>query len=219
MAKPSPAEEAALRQRVGNILMSRPCQRINISVDRVSVNGSGFSYVALSVLNTIQFAIGDLPADFEAQYSIGSNTFRFPHSGYGAGGPRAALERQTIVHEATHAVIDATSSNRSVLKMTHELAGLMTGALYNAFCADYLAAADLFTPSPTDAIYGTAHRLAQSVAAGIKAYKFAGCWIMTPEFLAPLSRAILAHSAYQSIRDNPAGTYGDDGLPLVKPAA
>ena len=39
---------------------------------------------------------------------------------------------------------------------------------------------------------------------------------MTPEFLTPL---ILAHSAYPSRNDNPSGTYGDDGLPLVKPAA
>ena len=133
----TPAEENALRQRVGNILMSKPCQRINISVDRVNVNGSGFSYVALAVLNTIKFAVGELPANSEAQYSIGFNTFRFPHAGYGVGGANAAFERQTIVHEATHAVIDATSSNRSVLKMTHEMAGLMAGALYNAFSADF----------------------------------------------------------------------------------
>jgi hypothetical protein len=38
------------------------------------------------------------------------------------------------------------------------------------------------------------------------------------KFLAPLSKEIEASGTY-TINDNPTATCGDDGLPLVKPAA
>ena len=75
--------------------MSKPCQRINISVDRVNVNGSRFSYVALAVLNTIRFAVGELPPNSEAQYSIAFNTssFRTPVMALAGRMPRSSVRR------------------------------------------------------------------------------------------------------------------------------
>jgi hypothetical protein len=120
----------------------------------------------------------------------------------------------TIVHESTHALIDATSANQKVSMLTHELAGLMAGGLYNAFSAESLAPTNLFKPWPNDPIYATAHYLAVSVANGIKKYNYTSCWNITPAFLAPLKSEILASPTYSYIAANPTGTYGDNGVNL-----
>ncbi len=88
----------------------------------------------------------------------------------------------------------------------------------SALCADVLKAADLFKPPPSSPIYSTACNLAQQAAASIGHTTSPVCWIMTPKFLAPLSKEIEASGTY-TINDNPTATCGDDGLPLVKPAA
>ncbi|MGB9052914.1 MAG: hypothetical protein WCC54_11410, partial [Pseudolabrys sp.] len=79
--------------------------------------------------------------------------------------------------------------------LTNELAGYMASAL----CADVLKAADLFEPPPSiprHAIW----RSRPPPASGHTTSPV--CWIMTPKFLAPLSKEIEASGTY-TINDNP----------------
>jgi len=71
---------------------------------------------------------------------------------------------------------------------------------------------------PSSPIYSAACNLAQQAAAGIRAYNFTGLL----DHDAKVSGAAFQRdrtSGTYTINDNPTATCGDDGLPLVKPAA
>ena len=57
MANATQAELEALRSRIGQILMSPQCQKINFTFDNVYIDGSSFSYVALSSLQKSGFKV------------------------------------------------------------------------------------------------------------------------------------------------------------------
>ena len=66
----------------------------------------------------------------EAMYLPSSNSFVFKSAGYGSG----AFEMMPIVHESTHAVIDARKSK--TLMLANEVCAYIAGALFNQFRKD-----------------------------------------------------------------------------------
>src|ERR1700731_2164222 len=106
------AESSALvtlRGLAGDILMSSPCQQIDFHWGRNHIDGSGFSFVALALLTRhasrgLHFKIEHQPPGVGASYFALTNTFSVPNANYGA----KPGEKIAIVHEAAHAIGDAT---------------------------------------------------------------------------------------------------------------
>lgn len=98
----SPQEYAALKTRILDVLRSPECRMISFAAGRFIVSGRGYAVVADAVdKGVIKIAIG-AHAGYEASYTPATRTFEFPHLNYGV----KRTERASIVHEATHAVID-----------------------------------------------------------------------------------------------------------------
>lgn len=105
----TPAQEAAVRNTVGNILMSDSCQRIDFRWGMYRVDGWGYTAAALTLLarpgtpRRMRVAIGGLAAGQGAAYNAETNTLRVPFESYGLAEPD---ERSRLVHEATHIRMD-----------------------------------------------------------------------------------------------------------------
>ncbi|MBL9012255.1 MAG: hypothetical protein JNL56_13855 [Alphaproteobacteria bacterium] len=98
----TPQEFEALKKRIVAILRSSECAMMNFAVGRVMVTGRGYAAVADAV-ETGKIAVTlATAAGYEASYSPSTRTFQFPKIGYGV----LRKERGSIVHEATHALID-----------------------------------------------------------------------------------------------------------------
>ena len=197
-----------LREQVGKILTSDACQKINFTLENVRVDGSDYFYVALALLNTatrtshVKFKI-DPSIAANAQYLIEANTFVFRAAGVAFDQGNG---HRTIVHEATHAVIDAKSEKTKVLRITNEMAAFIAGSLYNVFTGNH---------ANTDVqIYRQAHAIAETMNRQISRYNYSGAYVIHAWQTKALRMAILAHTAYASLKSDPNATYGDDGLPL-----
>lgn len=141
-----------IRDRLTSVLFSSAAQKIDFYLDKIHVDGSGFSYVALALLSKakddrgIKIAIGHLPAGAEASYDPATNTFRFPTAGYGL----RRAEQMTLIHESVHALRDASGvrlRTRTGLvtptALSDEAAAIVAGALFDIFNNP----ADSVTPS------------------------------------------------------------------------
>jgi hypothetical protein len=199
------AQIAQLRQRIVNILNSDPVQKINFSFRKVRVSGSDYSYVALAMVGKhssvkYDFAVA---AGAEATYDPATNTFSFPHPGYGAS---SAIERVAIVHECTHAVIDAKrSSLGQIPELDNEIAAYIASGLFNVFDGAKFA--------PTGAgVNAAAHTLATRMAKNISTWNYTGAYSVDNSDVAPLSAAIVGHPVYKGI--SATKSYGEDGLRL-----
>jgi hypothetical protein len=197
-----------LREQVGKILTSDACQKINFTLENVRVDGSDYYYVALALLNTtlgpshVKFEI-DSTIAAQAQYRIRANTFVFRTAG-------VAFDKgdghQAIVHESTHAVIDAKSAKTKILRITNEMAAYIAGGLYNVFTSNN--ANDNFP------IYREAHAIAETMNKQILLWNYSGAYAISASRVAALRSAILANTLYAALKNDPNATYGDDGLPL-----
>jgi hypothetical protein len=107
------AMEQALRMRIRSILLSDAAQRLDFYVDHIHVDGNGLGYIALALVElpdrhrgvSVQIG-GDLPADADAAFDIGTNSLIVPTANYGETPTprwRRLFERMSIVHECIHA--------------------------------------------------------------------------------------------------------------------
>lgn len=98
----SPAEHALLIQRITAILRSSECSLMNFMIGPYLVTGLGYATVARAIAaGTIAIAVGEA-SGHEASYSPATRTLTLPRVNYGT----FRGERGSIVHEATHAMID-----------------------------------------------------------------------------------------------------------------
>jgi hypothetical protein len=118
--------------------MSDPCQRINFRWGRLHADGSAYSFVALALASRPPKGIGvivnpRLPANTEASYDSVTNKFTVRSAAYGG----TAFHKMSIVHEATHAIADATDRG-TVLGQLDETGAFVAGALFNIYSAPSL---------------------------------------------------------------------------------
>ena len=98
----TPQEFEALKKRILAILRSSECAMMNFAAGRVLVTGRGYAAVA-DAIETGKIAVTlASAAGYEASYAPTTRTLQFPKIGYGV----LRKERGSIVHEATHALID-----------------------------------------------------------------------------------------------------------------
>src|SRR5258708_9568856 len=124
------AGESELLQRILGILNSDPVQNINFSFRKVRISGSDYTYVALAMVgkaSKIKFNFS-VTAGAAANYDPSNDTFSFPSAAFGAS---SAFERMAIVHECTHAVIDARhASFGSVPQLDNEISAFIGVGLF-----------------------------------------------------------------------------------------
>jgi hypothetical protein len=129
----------ALRTLIGTIVMSDAAQKVDFYLDKMHVDGSGLSYVALALASKprggrgLSIAVGGLGPHAEASYDPSTNTFKFPKVNYGT----VPFERMTIFHESVHVWRDsvgrtvATSSGKVKTRdVSEEAAAFLAGALF-----------------------------------------------------------------------------------------
>lgn len=98
----STAEYLLLKQRIDAILRSRECAMMQFAIGPYVVSGRGYAKVADAIASdTIKINI-EAAAGHEASYNPGSRMLTLPRVDYGT----ARNERGSIVHEATHAIVD-----------------------------------------------------------------------------------------------------------------
>ncbi len=181
------------------------------------VDGAGYYYVALSLISIDNKAkaLGvvidtKLPANTEAQYDPTTNNLVFPRAGYGASG----FQKMSILHELTHAVLDSRAPRQIRKMLDNETTAYLAGALYNVFSAPSATGPFGFDPGTGAGIYSEAHRLALTARRHLEQWNNSFRYNFNPWDVVTLQNAILASPTYSFIKNNPAGKYGDDGLPL-----
>jgi len=120
--------EEDLRKRVVNVLRSQACMQIQFNVAGSTVMGYGYGHVADVIeQGGIKIKIGNTGA-FTASYDHQGSTPTFV---FGDPAMVSSPEgRATIVHEATHAVIDAVRKGRTMAFGDNEVAAYLAEALY-----------------------------------------------------------------------------------------
>ena len=210
MAGDAKAHELALRNRAGALLMSTACQNIDFRWAGIHVDGSSFSFIALAMLNKathspgIHFRVEHQPAGVGASYDPQTNTFSVPSTSFGSVSP---WEKQAIVHECTHALIDATSGKRKTFSIHDEMAAFVAGALFNIYSAPNLTGPFPFVSPTGDTIGIAAHQVALGATSN-KGYA------ISPITMDPLRKAILASKNYAPLKQNPRIRYGNNGVRL-----
>src|SRR5258708_16048091 len=139
-----------------------------------------------------------------ANYAPANDTFRFPSAAFGAS---SAFERMAIVHECTHAVIDARrASFGSVPQLDNEISAFIGGGLFNAFDGSKYA------PTGTG-VYPEAHRLTTRIAKTINDYGYTDTYNVGDGAVQALTAAIKSNPVYAG-KISDTSPYGDDGLDL-----
>jgi hypothetical protein len=111
MAKPFDYGKMEMYLRVAYLLNSEAARSVNFQLDQVVITGVAAYQVVRAYLYFEQFDItdgikirfGHVPLGAAASYDDASNTLDFPDPFYGLD----AFQRQTIIHECTHAYLDA----------------------------------------------------------------------------------------------------------------
>jgi hypothetical protein len=201
MAGPSP--QILMRTRFGQILMSAACQRINFHWGPLHPDGSAFSFIALALASKppkgMGVAVMKLAANRGAQYNPTANRIEVPSAGFG----NSAFDQMSIVHEATHAIADATTKS-SMRGELEETAAFVAGALFNIYSAPALSGPYPFTPAP-GSIFQTAHNVAMQIAAtpGVA---------LNPQIASPLRQQILGNPTYAFLKTSPRYTHNGVSL-------
>jgi hypothetical protein len=111
-------EKQQLREKAANVLRSATCTSIRFRLDNVRIERSMYPYIAGAILENrvhIEEGGGD-------GYDHTTNTIFFQSTG---------VQPATIVHEATHAVIDATMKGQNITKGTGEAVAYLAEAQHS----------------------------------------------------------------------------------------
>lgn len=173
----TPAEIKSLRQRTVGILRSKPCMDIKFTMDNITIMGYGYGYISQMIEEeNVDFSIGNV-GNFTALYNSRNNTFGFKTADIGKSGD--AGERGTIVHEATHAVIDATGKGRTIKYATDEVAAYLAEMIYALNCRDPI--------NTTGPVAGPLYLLARKVLG----WRGEGVYVCDPADTRPLKATII----------------------------
>lgn len=230
MAHPAPpppyAPSRALVNRMSAVLMSSACQQIDFQIDGFHVDGSGFAAVALAFaggagmpLNTASNAVRVIApraawpepqrsdTGVNAFYNGGNNTFYIPTLEFGAS---SRADRRSIVHEATHCLVDITRAR--VRRLTNEAAAFIAGSLYGLLEDEPFAVVERVLIGHGHRFErGGVHDVAQSIARGLQVYPGAP---VSQADAGRLYQAIQQHPTYANVRQNPDLMDRGDGVPF-----
>jgi hypothetical protein len=118
-AMASKAEQIrTLRSKTKNILCSTLCNQIRFRLDDIHIDYLMYNYVA-GLIDGDKMHIG---MDSGRNYSHETDTLRFESDD---------IPPWVIVHEATHALIDAVYPGRKVTKGTHEACAYLAETMYS----------------------------------------------------------------------------------------
>lgn len=175
--------EDVLRAKAVSILRSKACLDIKFSVAGMTLMAYGYGYVAdMLAQDVIKVAIGATGV-FTAAYDSAHNRITF-----GTKDPvdlATADGRGTVVHECTHALIDAIRKGRSVAYGDNEVAAYIAQTVYA------MNAGDRFnTISP---VAGPVF----SIASKIRNYRGEGVYTVDPADVVSVRAQILA--IYQAV--------------------
>ncbi len=113
----SESEIRALRLRTQAILRSQVCQKIRFKLANVQIQTFMYGYIGSAIADDrVHLRVGN-----GHNYNPASNTITFDSEE-----PDAA----TIVHEATHAVIDATHVGKTITTGVHETSAYLAETMY-----------------------------------------------------------------------------------------
>ena len=203
-------ELKALRDRTGALLLSPACQKVDFYWGGNHITGGGFAFVALATASRpqgrhgISFVVRPQRAHVGASYDPASNTVSFPTVSFGASDP---WEKQSIVHEMTHAMIDEMSHGKHTRAVDDELCAFVAAGLFNIYSAANPHLGPFPYAAPAGSIFATAHGVAMSVQGN------AG-YAISPTVAHPLRQAILASPTYTFLHAHPSHSYSNNGLSL-----
>lgn len=113
----SETELNSLRLRAQGILKSQACMAIRFKIDNVGIQTFMYAYIADAIYkDQVHIRIGE-----GRGYDYTSNTITFDSIN---------VDPPIIVHESTHAVIDATHVGKTITVGTHETAAYLAETLY-----------------------------------------------------------------------------------------
>jgi len=131
-------ELADLRQRIANLLMAGPVQRIGFRIGGHDITPGGFTVIGMS-LATADVALPGarrramsvrisehLPPHAAAAYHANDNSIHVPTAGYGG----THRQRLTLVHEAVHAIFDFQRIRLNAIQ--EEAAAYIADAMYSS---------------------------------------------------------------------------------------
>lgn len=210
MAEPkeTPAEKA-LRQRIVGIIVSDECQKLNFMYKGVSIDGSTYFYIALSLTGpnftgkAIRVKVVKQKEGVEASYNIQKNIIKVPENNYGV----TASQKMAIVHEVTHAILDARGKKYAFPRLENEMLAYIAGAMYNVNCNSPV-------PVGTSGLYFEAHTVAMKIKANIDRFKYTDKYSLDYTDLKALKNAIKTHTVYSESMTDATATYDDDGVGL-----
>lgn len=177
------------------------------------IDGSGFSYVALALIPGktgagLNFAIVPVTKLVEASYDGLSNTLRFPSAAYGFN----LGERSTILHECTHALIDARKA--SVNWLVNEACAFIAEAIYTLASVRRITGDSNGEVAASDSISVEAQKIAHNVLA--EQTEGGGAVTLTASDTISLKSSIMFTPTYIANLKNMAMSPGNDGIPLHK---
>ncbi|PNG26507.1 hypothetical protein [Methylocella silvestris] len=141
-------DEFMLRVKVLDVLNSTPCRKIAFVCAGMSIMGYHYSYLA-ELINRcsvdIQFGSSD---GANGQYDDKTDTLRFGRrdAGFYATGESRAL----IVHECTHAIIDATHPGGIVRRADNEATAWIAETIYRMLTGEKMTKTGAFYESLYD---------------------------------------------------------------------
>jgi hypothetical protein len=164
-------ELSGLRSRAASILKSQPCSDIRFKLNNITIQKYMYMYIADAILDGhVHVAEGGGDG-----YDHESNTIVFQS---------ANIEPAVIVHEATHAVIDATNPGVKVTKGTHEAAAYIAETLFR-----------MSTGAPLDLEVPHLIRQVLPLAQQIKAWNARNIWLFPcPQRSVDNIIAVIEHS-------------------------
>jgi hypothetical protein len=204
----TPAERAALRDRIASILLSDPCQRICFTIAEFAVTPGAYTVIGMSLDNggappvygrsPMRVQVAQPGPSRSAEYDADTNTIVVPRADYG----QTPRQRMSLVHECTHAIFDFNRVN--VDAWTEEAAAFIAGAIFLRMTGQPLIGGGAF---------GVAETIAADLVPPAGAIRLAP-WsrTVTQQQLDTLVTAIRAMPAYADLRGKPRGyRYFHDG--------
>jgi hypothetical protein len=209
-------KEKALVRKTATLLVGSNVKKVNFYFRAVPFKAAHYKYISECLswslnhsgffggLRGIGVKIKQMPPDTGAQYD--DDCLVVPHAGFGD----THWEKMTLVHECTHACIDALYARNRIPRLFNEASAYLAGGLYNVHAA---ASADgPFGFTPTSGVYLAAHKLAIDHRKRSEANPHWGTINITEKAATDLLTAIKTSKTYNGFFDDPDETYEDDGI-------
>jgi hypothetical protein len=211
--------EKMIVRKTSMLLTSQATQRVNFYYKGLVFGPAEWRYVSECLtwslthkgifggIRGIGVKIAKMPANTGAQYEIDDDVIKVPNAGFGD----TAWEKMTLVHESTHACIDALYKKKKVPRLDNEASAYLAGALYNVYRAASVDGPFDYNPG-SSGIYYEAHQVAIAHRRSAEKIGFKGLYQVFEKDAAKMLRAIQDSKTYEGYFKDPKKTYGDNGL-------